>query len=125
MIAWTDRSVVAGSRYGYRLVDDLGRTHGETWVDVPSTHRLALAGTRPHPARAGALVMLSLPRRAPARLDVLDITGRRVAAREVGALGPGTHAVRIAELDRLPAGVYLLRLVQGGESVSGRMVRIR
>ena len=125
MIAWTDRSVVAGARYGYRLVDDFGRTHGETWVDVPSRNRLALAGTRPHPAGTGALVMLSLPRRAPARLDVLDIAGRRVVSREVGALGPGTHAVRIAELDRLPAGVYLLRLVQGSESVTGRMVRIR
>jgi len=124
-IAWTDHTVVAGSRYGYRLVDDVGRTQGEAWVDVPSTHRLALAGTRPHPAGSGAIVMLSLPRRAPARLDVLDIAGRRVASREVGALGPGAHSLRMAELDRLPAGVYLLRLVQGREAVTGRMVRIR
>ncbi len=124
-IAWTDRSVVAGARYGYRLLDDSGRAHGETWVDVPSRHRLALSGMRPHPAVNGALVMLSLPRRAPARLDVLDIAGRRVVTREVGALGPGTHSVRIAELDRLPAGVYLLRLAQGGETVSARMVRVR
>ena len=125
MIAWTDRSIVAGSRYGYRLVDDSGRPHGETWVDVPSRHRLALAGMRPHPAVDGALVMLSLPLRAPARLDVLDIAGRRVASRDVGALGPGTHSVRIAELDRLPAGVYLLRLAQGRDTVTGRMVRVR
>ena len=125
MMVWSDRSIVAGSRYGYRLADDLGRVHGETWVDVPTRHRLALAGMRPHPAVAGAVVVLSLPRRAPARLHVLDIAGRRIVTREVGSLGPGTHSLRMGELDRLPAGVYMMRLEQGGESVSGRMVRVR
>ncbi len=125
MIAWTDRAVVPGERYGYRLVDEAGQIYAETWVNVPTTHRLALAGTQPNPAVPGARIVLSLPRRGPARLDILDVAGRRVAWREVGDLGPGAHQVRIPELDRLPAGVYMLRLSQGGETAIGRMVRIQ
>src|SRR2546430_6969498 len=33
----------------------------------------------------------------PARLELLDVSGRRVAVREVGSLGPGPHAVRRSE----------------------------
>src|SRR6185295_2941019 len=102
-----------------------GQPYAETWVDVPNGHRLALAGTRPNPASAGSSIVLSLASRSPARLDVLDVAGRRVATRDVGALGPGTHALRVAELDRLPAGVYMLRLVQDRETATARMVRIR
>jgi len=123
-IEWTDHDIAPGERYGYRLVSG-GVTYGETWIDVPSTNRLELAGTWPNPAGADARVVLSLKRRSPARLEVIDIAGRRVAQRDVGQLGPGRHIVRIEEIDRLPAGVYLLRITQDGETAFGRMVRIR
>jgi hypothetical protein len=124
-LVYVDRDVEAGGRYGYRLRDAEGATHGEAWIDVPTDHRLALAGTRPHPAGDGAVLAFTLPRRAPARLEILDVAGRRVAARDLGALEPGAHALRLGELDRLPVGVYLARLVQGAESVVARIVRIR
>jgi hypothetical protein len=124
-IVWGDRDIVPGERYGYRLVDEAGHIHAETWVSVPTHYRLALAGTQPNPAVSGARVVLSLPRRGPARLDVIDVAGRRVASRDLSDLSPGTHQVRVAELDRLPAGVYMLKLSQGSESAIGRMVRIQ
>jgi hypothetical protein len=49
-----------------------------------------------------------------AELDVIDVTGRRIVAREVGSLGAGSHRVEIA--DRLASGVYLLRLRQGAHT---------
>jgi hypothetical protein len=125
MITWTDRTVDPGTRYGYRLVDARGVAQGETWVEVPSTYRVSLAGIRPNPYSAGALVTLTLRGRAPARLDVIDVAGRRVASRDVGGLGSGTHVLRIEELDRLPVGVYLLRVTQGSESAMSRVVHIK
>jgi hypothetical protein len=52
------------------------------------------------------------------------VNGRRVALREVGALGTGRHTVRLAEGVRLRAGVYLVRLSQGGKAATARMVAL-
>jgi hypothetical protein len=122
-IEWTDRDVLAGERYGYRLVAD-GQIYSETWVDVPSTHRLALAGVQPNPSNGAANVSFSLKRRAPAKLEVMDIQGRRVARKDLSDLGPGSHVVRVPELERLPAGIYLLRLTQDRDVAIARMVRV-
>ena len=82
-----------------------------------------LEGARPNPARDGVTIQLSLPDGAPARLDLIDLAGRTVATREVGALGAGRHAVRFVD-SRLPAGVYFVRLVRGSESTSAKVVVI-
>jgi thiosulfate/3-mercaptopyruvate sulfurtransferase len=57
------------------------------------------------------MVSLVLPSAAPARLELIDVRGRAVAAREVGGAGP--HVVNLGEGLRLPAGIYMIRLVQG------------
>ena len=60
----------------------------------------------------GALnVMFSLFDARPARLEVLDVSGRRVAAEDVGTLGPGRHVVKLRQ--GLHSGVYFVRLSQG------------
>ena len=51
------------------------------------------------------------------------MSGRRVAFREVGVLGPGRHVVNLAQ--RLPAGVYVVRLLQDGRSLSARASVVR
>ena len=94
-----------------------------THVGDPQGAALGLHGTRPHPARAGAglAVTFSLPDRAPARLELLDIAGRRMAVREVGGFGPGRRTTQLGT-GRLAAGVYRVRLVRGGESRELRVV---
>jgi len=78
---------------------------------------LALEGVRPNPARGDRLsVEFVLPVAAPARLEVLDVTGRRVATRDVGGLGSGRHRVDLAEGRQLAAGLYLIRLTQGANA---------
>jgi hypothetical protein len=67
----------------------------------------------------------SLPDAASARLELSDLAGRRILARDVGTLGPGEHVVDLAEGRRLPPGVYMLRLTRGGESLTARAVVIR
>lgn len=86
-------------------------------------HALALAGAQPNPSRDGRLrVRLALPAAGEARLEAFDLAGRRVAARDVGALGAGEHLVDLGHGARLAPGVYLLRLAQGGATRTARAV---
>jgi hypothetical protein len=71
-------------------------------------------------------VSFSLESDAPARLDLLDIAGRRVLGHDVGALGAGTHILRLdAGAPRPPAGLYVLRLTQAGRVASTKVVVAR
>jgi hypothetical protein len=125
-VRWTDEAVEPGGRYGYRLALGPGGSEpfaGEVWVDVPRGLRLSIAGFTPNPGGAGASIVFTLASRERATLELVDLAGRRVFAREVGALGPGTHALAIGQA--LAPGVYWLRVTQGGEQVRTRGVMIR
>ena len=74
----------------------------------------ALHAVVPTPSRGAVGVELSLPDARPARLDLIDVAGRRVATRELGPLGPGRHRVELAA--GLRSGLYLVRLTQGDRS---------
>jgi hypothetical protein len=86
--------------------------------------RLSLEGARPNPTRGALRVWLTLPSHEPATLELIDVAGRRVLRREVGALGPGRHAVTLNTPSQR-AGLYFLRLSQGGLSRNARVVVIR
>ncbi len=109
---------VNGNESGYSLLTP----SGTTTVDDGGPIAFALEGVRPNPLRGqGLVVHFALPADAPARLELLDVGGRRVAARDVGVLGAGRHAVDLAPGQALPAGVYLVRLVQGRQSRTSRV----
>ncbi|MBI1798161.1 MAG: T9SS type A sorting domain-containing protein [Candidatus Eisenbacteria bacterium] len=128
MISYVDYAVTPGGRYGYRLANAAtsdGAYYGETWVDVPLASEFALKGLRPNPTTHGFMIGFSLAESAPARLEVLDVGGRSVFAREVGTLGPGSHLIDLAERRIVPPGIYLVRLVQGVRALTARGVVIR
>lgn len=90
--------------------------------DAPAPLALAIAPAAANPAHGRALVVdVALPSADPARLEVLDVMGRRVAMRELGSLGTGRHSVDLSAEQRLSPGVYLLRLTQG---VNARVTRV-
>ncbi|MBI5711376.1 MAG: hypothetical protein HZC42_13915 [Candidatus Eisenbacteria bacterium] len=128
-LRFEDRTVAAGTRYGYRLVLGSGGSASfstETWIEVPAGYRFALAGLRPNPSSGSDLkVGFTLARAERAALELFDATGRRVLAREVGALGPGHHVFALSQGARVEPGVYWLRLTQGRESAAARAVVIR
>lgn len=127
-MVYEDTDVSPGTRYGYRLgAWDGGQEEflGETWVDVPRASAFALAGVRPNPAREDLTIAFSLPDAASARLEVLDIAGRRIVIREVGELGPGNHVLNLAEGRSLAAGVYMVRLTRSGHSLTARAVVVQ
>jgi hypothetical protein len=66
-------------------------------------------------------VTLLLPAATPAALELLDVRGRRVAARSLAGFGVGQHSVRLGTGTRLAPGVYFVRLTQGAETVAGKV----
>ena len=121
----------AGSFYKLSAVDAHGNesmfaslTPAGT-LEVGGDRRLsfALAGPHPNPARGNRMrVEFVLAVATPARLELLDVSGRLVAAREVGTLGAGSHSIDLAAGRRLPPGLYLVRLTQGTETRTVRAV---
>src|SRR5712692_9149261 len=79
-------------------------------------------GRLANPSFGGRLtVTFSLASSNAARLELLDVSGRRAAAREVGSFGPGHHQVRLGEDRQLPSGVYFVRLSQGPNVIVARV----
>lgn len=84
--------------------------------------RLGLVGVAPNPSHGRDVsVSFSLPATAPARIELLDVSGRRLASREVGSFGRGTHVTTL-NTARLAPGVYLVRLSQGAAARTTRVV---
>jgi hypothetical protein len=127
-IRYEDRSTQPGHRYGYRLgvqVDGAEEFVGEVWVDVPAEFRLALERTYPNPADRELNVAFSLPASGPARLELLDVAGRRVLSREVGRSQRGRGELRLPLAGGLPAGIYVVRLTQSGHAATTKACLIR
>lgn len=87
---------------------------------------LALAPARANPARDGRLaVRFTLPAAGPARLEAFDAAGRRVAGRDVGALGAGAHVLDLDVGAAAAPGLYWVRLARGAEVRTTRLVLAR
>jgi hypothetical protein len=121
-VVFEDRAVRAGERYGYRMASSGGA--GEAWVQIPPVLELSLRGPVPNPSGAALTIAFALPSGDPAKLEVVDLAGRRVAAREVGSLGAGSHVVNVSSTPLAP-GLYLIRLTQGARTRSARAVVLR
>jgi hypothetical protein len=129
LVAVADRDVRPGGRYGYRMTVRSGGTEVTTpavWIGVPATAEFALRGVSPNPLTTfGGVVTCSLPVTASARLECFDLLGRREASLELPSASAGEHAVPLAGLGGLRAGVHLLRLTQGSRSATSRVVVVR
>ena len=127
-LRYEDRDVAPGRRYGYRLAWTEAGTRGTSeavWLETPLALQFALHGFAPNPSPAAASVAFTLAGAGAARLEVLDVAGRRVAAREVGALGAGRHTLRLESQGPLAPGLYLLRLVTPARTLAARGVVVR
>jgi len=87
--------------------------------------RLALAGFRRNPVTTDLRVTFTLPDAGPARLELVDLGGRRVWSQEVGRLGAGTHSLDLGREGAPPAGVYFLRLTHPAGTLTAKAVLMR
>jgi hypothetical protein len=126
-LEYEDTSVTPGTRYGYRVVWQDGavtRTGGEAWITVPRELALALEAPSPNPSHGAVALAVTLPDARGARLDVLDVAGRRVAGRDLTGLGAGRHVVTLREAEALGPGLYVVQLAQAGGMRRVRLVRV-
>lgn len=125
-LSFVDATVSPGNRYAYRLAwveDATPQTTPEVWVDVPvAVPAFALRGAWPNPAsrRDGVFISLTLPDARPATLELLDVAGRQLARLQVEGAGEDKR-VNISEGLALEPGIYLVRLTQGGRSLTHRI----
>lgn len=93
-----------------------------------SSAGLALAPPRPNPAAGPVAIAWTQPGAAPARLEVLDVGGRRVWSETfAAAAGANAHLwdLRDAGGTRVAAGLYFVRVASGDRSASRRVVVTR
>ena len=129
---FSDTHVRPNTTYSYRLA--AVRPDGTEVLSTVTTARtapaaLALQQNAPNPFNAGTNITFTLEARAPVKLDVYDIAGRRVRRLVNKPLEAGTrraywnglneHGVRVA------SGVYLVRLKAGSRVLTRRMVVLR
>ena len=121
-VTYEDRTVEAGTRYGYRLRlggDASAPTAGEVWVEVPGQYEFSLGGVQPNPVAGAGALSLAVPDSQSSLLELYDAAGRRVSSRRL-SLGPGRHLVALDQ--GLTPGVYLVRLTHGGHALTSRAV---
>jgi len=61
----------------------------------------------------------------PARVELMDIAGRVVMRRDLGAPGVGSHRATLEVGSRLPSGIYLVRLTEAGRSATTKVALLR
>ncbi len=129
IVAFLDQDVVAGAQYSYRLqvpTSDGVQTTATVTVTAAASPApaFALRGVRPNPSAEAFELSFVLAEGGDVRLELFDVEGRRVFARDGGALAPGPHTWRL-DPGPLRAGLYFARLRQGGAELRSRILRLR
>ncbi len=109
-------------------VDVAGTLVAISAADISPPAWVSLRAVRPNPVRSrrGAEVLFETASDGDFRLDVYDITGRKVTTLTRGTWGAGMHLVRWDGTDRsgrrVTPGVYVVRVASAGEASSRTIV---
>lgn len=93
--------------------------------EAPETAWLALGAPAPNPTSGSTTTDLAMRRGGPVRARVYDAAGRTVAQLLDRDLGIGGHRLTWSPDDRLPAGIYFLRVSTGPVGEVRVIVRLR
>jgi hypothetical protein len=99
IFTWIDNRVNAYNVYAQRI-DSYGQL-GMPEVSVPAAvpPMLSIEGVQPNPAPFGSMVVtFTLASGASARIDLLDLAGRRVGMHDVSSFAVGYHSLKISPL---------------------------
>jgi hypothetical protein len=103
-------------RFRLKQIDIDGTSHLSSVVQatVQVGAALRLTAPAPHPVRGSSTLRFGLQRSQPATIAVCDLLGRKRATLYEGT--PAAHQMQTVQIktDRLPSGVYFVRLTAGG-----------
>ncbi len=133
-VSFQDGTITPGEDYGYQIIvtsragDQLV---GEVWLDAATN-----VGTRspsaalalqvwPNPATGAFGISFASLSNEPTRLEMFDVRGQRVLARDVNARRGGTPRLHVGDAKDFPSGVYFVRLTQSGFTATSRLVLVR
>jgi hypothetical protein len=85
---------------------------------------LSLRHVGPNPSATGFRVAFELASGSPARLELIDLAGRRLERMGFTDPGPGVRVVTIGRCTTLRPGLYWIRVVQGARTATLRAVAI-
>jgi hypothetical protein len=130
--SYSDNLAEPGKSYHYRVEYTDGavrRSLFETQAVAVPVLPMALNQNWPNPFNPVTTITYYLPHAAAARLDVYDVSGRRISCLESGWKEGGKHSVRWDGKDEsgrpAAAGIYLYRLTVGKETLSRKMILLR
>lgn len=112
---------------GYRLrqVDvDGTATVSETVRIERSPDKVELRKPFPNPTRTQATIRYDIPRPQRVRLELYDLTGRRVRSVADGQKEGGRHQVSL-DVSELPSGLYFYQLSAGETSETRKLMIVR
>jgi hypothetical protein len=118
------------TRFVKAAVGTVATLAGPAWTaSVEPPPPAAFIALGPNPTPRGAVLRLSLPAPAEVRLELFDLTGRRLRALGGGVQPAGASEIRWDGLDATgnaaPAGVVFYRASVGEKVLSGRLVVLR
>ncbi len=125
--SWRDNTAQPGLTYFYKIAyrqSGAWKVYGPVRVQAAAA-RFALRGTAPNPSRGPVRIDYEMDRAGPVRLEVFDLSGRRVARLVDGQAPAGRASVQWnprVEGTRLPAGAYFVRLSSGARQESRKLV---
>ena len=125
-LALTEQVEVSGDG-AFQLALDLVPAAQVVGVPVASQPlRFAVTGPTPSPSRGSARLAIMLPESRSVVWDVVDLSGRRVAAGTLGRMAAGGAQIQLRPTDdrgqALAPGVYLVRVSAGNEHATARWV---
>jgi hypothetical protein len=101
-----------------------GPATGAPQIAAASAHGIEVR-TFPNPVVQGTRFSFSLPQGGRTRLDIYDVSGRRVANVVDGQLTAGPHDIAWTPGSNLVAGTYFYRLENASAPAMGKLVLVR
>ncbi|MEM6327022.1 MAG: T9SS type A sorting domain-containing protein, partial [Bacteroidota bacterium] len=122
---WRVRATHAVGTGAWTLWQEITPTAPVAAEETPENiERVSLAEPYPNPARESVTIPYALPANGPVRLAVFDAVGRQIVRLADGVQSAGHHEVTLPT-DRLPAGVYVVRLSANGTLHTQRLTVVR